>query len=376
MIDTHVPGDADQIADAAEWLDPTLKDRADGSSNATALLPHAVYAHWYGASSEEYRTLLADLTDAADEIVPMARDSAEKLRSYAGQIRRMKSDFAQHRDDARAAGLTVSGTQIQPPVDNIGYCPGDESDPQWDAYQDYLDLVDVYNEIATDVGSWWGELEAWVADNLVAFLGTMPTSTGASTLLDTLAGANQGLIELYLENRQRQIDADMADLRTQAGQLRTDAAEFARELKSGNPAVRAAAEAANPPDMRVRANVLDDVADALGRGARHLPFIGPVLDVVFFGADVAGGRSPSSAGVEVLAGIGGAALVGVAVAGAPVTLTVGAVVVGGALIGMGAAWAYENWVPQDVRESIDAGLENAWDATTDFAEDAWDAVFG
>jgi hypothetical protein len=36
--------------------------------------------------------------------------------------------------------------------------------------------------------------------------------------------------------------------------------------------------------------------------------------------------------------------------------------------------AYENGVPQDVRESIDAGLENAWDATTDFAEDAWDNV--
>jgi hypothetical protein len=49
--------------------------------------------------------------------------------------------------------------------------------------------------------------------------------------------------------------------------------------------------------------------------------------------------------------------------------------------------AYENGVPQDVRELIEAGLEHAWDATTDFAEDAgdkvsdgfsgtWNAVFG
>ena len=35
-------------------------------------------------------------------------------------------------------------------------------------------------------------------------------------------------------------------------------------------------------------------------------------------------------------------------------------------------WAYESWVPQDVREAIDAGMEQAWDATTDFAEDAWE----
>lgn len=26
----------------------------------------------------------------------------------------------------------------------------------------------------------------------------------------------------------------------------------------------------------------------------------------------------------------------------------------------------------DVREAIDAGMRDAWDATTDFAEDAWD----
>jgi hypothetical protein len=91
------------------------------------------------------------------------------------------------------------------------------------------------------------------------------------------------------------------------------------------------------------------------------------------------GDDPSSTAVNIAGGIVGgvaAAAVGALAAAGIVTLPVWgtALVVTGAAVavGAGAVWAYESWVPQDVREAIDAGMEQAWDATTDFAEDAWE----
>ena len=88
------------------------------------------------------------------------------------------------------------------------------------------------------------------------------------------------------------------------------------------------------------------------------------------------GDDPSATGIQILAGAGAAAGVGaLATAGvitAPVWGT--ALLATGAAfaVGAGAVWAYESWVPQDVREAIDAGLANGWDATADFADDAWE----
>ena len=84
MIDTTTKGDPAQVRAAAEWLDPALKDAADTVSNGAALIPVAVRSHWFGESADAYVSRLSDLGDAADEIVPLARDAAVKLRSYAG----------------------------------------------------------------------------------------------------------------------------------------------------------------------------------------------------------------------------------------------------------------------------------------------------
>jgi hypothetical protein len=59
---------------------------------------------------------------------------------------------------------------IQRPVSLVPVCPASRDDPYWDEWQGFLDQVDIYNDIAKDVGEWWGELEVWIADNLDAFL--------------------------------------------------------------------------------------------------------------------------------------------------------------------------------------------------------------
>lgn len=148
----------------------------------------------------------------------------------------------------------------------------------------------------------------------------------------------------------------------------------------GNPAVKAAAEAANPGGMRWAADKAEDLARRLSRAGKALPVVGWGIDIWNLGSDMSTGDDPSSTAVEIGGGVVGgiAATAGVAALAAAGVITLPvwgtAVVVGGAAVavGAGAVWAYESWVPQDVRESIDAGMENAWDATTDFAEDAWE----
>ena len=114
---------------AAEWLDPALKDAADTVSNGAALIPVAVRWHWFGESADAYVSSLSDLGDAADEIVPLASDAAEKLRSYAGQLERMRDAFAGHREKASGAGIAVQGMVIQRPVSLVPVCPASRDDP-------------------------------------------------------------------------------------------------------------------------------------------------------------------------------------------------------------------------------------------------------
>ncbi len=37
-------------------------------------------------------------------------------------------------------------------------------------------------------------------------------------------------------------------------------------------------------------------------------------------------------------------------------------------------WAWENWVPADVRQKIDDGIKDVWNATTKTVSDGWNSV--
>ena len=233
-VDTTTYGDPAQVRAAAEWLDPGLKNAADGLSLGTTLISTGVRSHWAGESADEYVSILLRVGDAADEVLPQARDAAEKFRSYARQLERMRETFARHRQKARSEGLPVTGQVIGRPVTLVPVCPTSRDDPYCDEWQVYQGQVELYN----------------------------PSSSAVNIVGGVLGGV------------------------------------------AATAAVGALAAA----------------------GIVTLPVWGTAV---------------------VVAGVGVA-------------------------VGAGAVWAYENWVPQDVRESIDAGMEQAWDATADFAEDAWE----
>lgn len=380
-IQTDVPGSPTDIRSAAETLDPTVKDAAEGAGFECHRMSVGTSGHWFGTSGQAYRETMVPLGDACGEASDLAADAAEKLRSYAGQLERMDSDFAQHRDDARAAGLPVVGTVIHPPVDTLGYCPA-ENAPQadldaWDAYQD---KVAVYNEIAEDVGAQWGDLLTWISQHLEAFLGEIPAAPMAQQVLDGLGEANEIIITTYLDLTEHSWKGLVNDLTTEAAARTQDVTDFMQELLDGNNVTRDTVQ-----ETLRRLNAIsetDDLLRGVRRGLKGLPVVGWVLEGLGIWSDLESGRSPSSVGVEVIASaVGGAAvvagtgaLIAAGVITAPAWVPVAAGVAGAVAIGAGAVWAYEELVPQDIRESIDAGITDAWDATTDFAEDAWDAA--
>lgn len=379
-IETRVDGEPEQVRTAAEWLDPRLKNAADEAADDTYRARGSTYGHWFGDSGPAYRSVATDLAQAADEARGRARDAAEKLRAYAGQLERMKEDFASMRGEASAAGLRVVGTVIHAPVNSLGFCPGPGADQaDIDAYDAYADKVDVYNEFATEVDERWTLLEDWIAGNLDGFA-TGLVDSKAKSLWEWFSTVNATAVSLHLNATEAGWKRHISDLREAAKETRARAAEVRSAARSGNPARRASVAGENPRDLRRTARHLDDAAEAVRRGGRFVPFLGPVLDVVMAGSDIAGGDSPSSRLVELGAGVAGGLLVagGIALAGvsAPVWGTALAVTAGAVAVGAGGRWLYENVVPQDVRESIDAGLGRAWDATTDFAEDAWGGVSG
>jgi hypothetical protein len=392
VIDLDVPGSPSSVRAAAEWLSPTLRDSVAAWAD-TAADVRASSQHWQGASGDAYRDTASRAVAAGDDQSGPLSDAAEKMRAYAGQLERMQEDFAEHLAAASAGGLQVAGSVVQPPLDAVS--PGREPEPDasasvtasWQAaearYRTQVARIELYDEISAQVGTAWGNLQAWIDANLVAFRdGTLGDSL-VTQILDKARDANKALVDWAIETRDLQWGEALVSLRASSAETRAAAETFRDGLRSGNPAVRAAAEAADPAALRRTANGLEAAAEALERTPfRHVPLIGTVAGLGLAGASIAAGDSPSSVIIEeagsVVGGVvGGAAVVGVAAlagATAPVWVVGAGVVAGGLAIGYGASWAYENWVPQDVRESIDAGLENAWDATTDFAEDAWDNV--
>lgn len=363
-ISLEIPGDPDAIRSAAEWLDPTLKN-AIGTADIelVAAISDAQYL-WTGQSGYAFNSAAQAVRRSNDQVPGYAADVAEVMRAYAGRLERGAEDFAEHATHAQDEGLTVAANAISPPTTWLAFCPdpnGPDS-PELREWNKYTRRVEVYQEIAEEVGTWWGELDAWIAEHLGPLVGRVNELKEGATALEGLTKGNEEVVGLAFEYADARVSRNLADFRDHVSGLQTEADEFQRALRSGNPAVRAAAEAADPHAMRAGISALNETIAGVSRTARIIPIAGGVIDVVSAGAEIASGESPSSVGIGLAGGIaGGAAVTGGLVAAGVAVPPVGValLVAGGAwAVGEGAQWAYEAWVPLDTREAIDDGLRD------------------
>jgi hypothetical protein len=166
-IDFGIKGDPARIRDLASWLDPRLAGETDSAQREFALIGGESALAWMGYSGAAYRKVNDTLSADSAGVPGYARDAAEVFRAYAGQLERMRDDFAELTEQAIAHGLGVYGFTIFPPTTTLTRCPGDDGDPneirEWDSF---AARVSHYREISAEIGMRWGKLEAWIAAHM------------------------------------------------------------------------------------------------------------------------------------------------------------------------------------------------------------------
>ena len=288
-------------------------------------------------------------------------ESGEVLRAYANRLQRGQEYFDELLLQAAARGLRVSGTLVAPPLTSLSECPHTDS-PREDIeeYQEYVAKVTVYNELATLVGTWWGELEAWLFEHMVPLLNGIEGFENLPSVLRDLALGNEDVVDFALTHESVRTRNDLLVYRTTASRMQSAADRFSAGLKSGNPAVKAAAIKADPRSIRGGLRELTDDLAKVTKVSKVIPVAGGILTIVTAGVEIAEGGSPSSVGVGVLAGVGGGAgggslvatLAAIAGAAAPPVLVAVGVTVGSIAAGQLGRWMYEAWIPLDVRETV------------------------
>lgn len=353
-VDLDIPGDAAAVHGLADWMD----DLKNGVTNVDLELAYvAGDSHLYltGEAGTAFFDATRTVRGHIEPVSPYLGDAADVFHAYANRLERGVRDFNSYLEQCREYGLTVYGKKVMRPTSSATACYEPGVDEDWDLY---MSQMRTYEDLSERVGTWWGELETWIAENLTPLVAEVDKFQPLGAAFNGLSQENSDIAGHILDARGELLDRDLASWREHAETTQEKASEFKRQLKSGNPAVRAAAEAANPREMRQAMDGLLDDINKVSKVGKLIPVAGTVIEIVSAASDIASGESGSSVLVEVFAGAGGGAAVGagVAAAGGPVGWVIAGVVAGGIVIGAGARWGWEAIVPIDVRESIDGWL--------------------
>lgn len=383
FIDLEIPGNPAALYDLANWLDANPSKITNELHKSLGKLKNDSGSYWLGDSGEAFRDSVKVVEDAMDPVDIYSKDAGEVFRAFAGRIVRGREKFADYAANARDKGLIVSDNKITvPPPPPVYASPAGSPPPSpwlvdgtcvkaWEP-GGWQKAYEFFQKTAKDVGNWWGELDNWIDDHIVPLI-------NRATEFDRLAQVNSALLLGNSLARGTLLNAQgykwkeqLSRTEIDAAKAKDDAETHRKRLRSGNPAISAAADAQTKPELLAARKVLDTEVRNLKLGTRALPVVGFAIDVTLAGVDVVNGGSISSNAVEVgMATAGGfatgagaaAGAAAIGVTGAWVPLAVGAAAIAGAVaIGKGSVWVYESSTTLDWREALDAG--------------DWDYVFG
>lgn len=360
-LSLKIQGNASDIRAVAHWLDPKLAGAGLDADLELAYLSSDINFMWTGEAGYAFHTAINSARRATSKVYSFATDLAEVMRAFAGRLERGQEKFDKILSDAPKKGLKTYGHLVLAPTTDLKYCPGPDSpQAEIDKYDDYLDRVKHYNTFSEEVGTWEGELETWIFQHFGELAGRIEEMVEAAQVLNALRTHNELLIASILEGAQARKERDLSDWREEADRRNTQYETYKANSRSGNPARKAAAEAAVPHELRAARRAAGDMVEDLARATRIIPGIGVVVDLGMGAWDISQGGSPSSVGVGIAGGIAGGAVAGALVTG-PVGWVAGAAVVLGWAGSEGATWIWEETVPLDTREGIDAWFHGAID---------------
>ncbi|WP_159499999.1 hypothetical protein [Microbacterium sp. 18062] len=360
-IEVRMPGSPAGVRAVADWLDSVKSRMSDVDVELAYIWGDSSY-YWTGEAGQAWRDTVGKVRNRAKSAPGFITDAVEVFRAYANRLERAQEDYATLLFQAGEVGLSVIGSTVFPPTTSLSYCPAPGA-PEEDLaeYESYLDKIASYNDLGTQVGTIMGELDAWIGENIVPLVARVEELQQLSGTVDALVGnGNDTVAGAVLDGYESFLDQRLGDWRKEHDTLQDAAETFRNQLRSGNPAVRAAAEAADPRAMRQGVEALAEQIGRVSKFAKVIPVAGAVIDIVSIASDVAAGGSLTSGLAELGGGIAGGAAGGAAAGGIaaalgsnPVGWVVGGVIVGGVAVGAGSRWLWEAAVPLDARESID-----------------------
>ncbi|MGW9020156.1 hypothetical protein ACWGOE_01575 [Leucobacter chromiiresistens] len=374
-IDLTIPGQPSGIYDLADWLDANVVTSTEEIEASLRKTDGDSHEFWQGRTGDRFRANAETIAEGVKPIGEFAGEAAAVFHAYVRRLERGREEFAGYRDEAVASALIVAGDTIALPMPPKTYitAPGHATpiergpggvclDPM--SGEEYEAACRLFDEIGESVGTWWGELENWINEQIVPLMARATDFAPLTDYMDELQAATEFARSVPLALSAGAWEEQLRALESEAKSAQASADEFADRLRSGDPSVSGPLQRTSKAEVRAVADVLADRVGQLKVGTKIIiPGSGLVIDIVSASADVANGGSVSSAGVGLAAGIGGGYLGagGVAVVAAAfgttfpptgVAIAVAAIASG---IGRGATYLYEKHVPLDVREAIDAG---------------------
>ena len=310
-IDLNIPGDPPAIRALGDWMSRMSSSLAEVDLEL-AYIASQSENYLRGEAGSAFQRTATSVRNRSSPAMTYLSDTATVTHAYANRLDRGREDFDSYLRQATERGLTVHGKVVLEPTTDLPACPAPDAEPEstaaWDAF---LSRVATYNDLATRVGTWWGELEAWRAENFAPLIARLEGLSPLDGLVDELASsdANKAVVEAALQTADARTEHDLAEWRTLAQQMQDDADTFTDQLRSGNPATQAAAEAANPRAIREGAEELLEHVEQVSRVGKILPLVGPAIEVVTIGAAIAAGES----GASQIAGAAGVAAGGKAI---------------------------------------------------------------
>jgi hypothetical protein len=353
-IEVRMPGSPKSVRAVADWLD-SVAERTSKLHGKLGMAASEGRSYWLGESGRAWACTTLAVRERADSLPDFLSDAVEVFRDYADGLEDIQEDFAALLFQARAVGLPVVGGTVSPPTSTLDYCPGPGS-PEEDikAYDDYVSKVESYQDLCKQVGARIGDLDEWIGENILPLVARVYRLEGLTGTASTLAqSGNQELAKGAYDWYDRFLEGNLAEWRERHDAFQDAADTFRKQLRSGNPALSAAADEADPRGMRRSIAELGEQIGDMSKLSRALSLGGTTLDLISFGKGLADGESPSSLLAELgggaLGSAGGAALF----AGGPVGWVAGGAVIGGMAAGPTARWLWEAHVPRDVRKDID-----------------------
>lgn len=368
-IDLTIQGDSGELHALADWIETKvsvnaeeiidrLKKSADGSED-----------FWQGRSGEGFRETARAVATSVDPVKVYASDFSAVLRAYENRLRRGREAFDDYRERALETALLVSDNIITMPLKPPTFAtPADAPLPgpragdgtcNPTAGEDYAEALELYKEIATGVGEWWGKLDNWVEEHFTPLMARVTEFDTLAQALEILKQGNDIARSVYLGLAGVPWEERLKAMQEAAKQAQIYSDEYYNKLKSGDPSVKAAAKKVTKQEVQAAADMLAEKVGKLEVGTKIvIPGVGLVVDIVVASVEVANGGSVSSEAVGIAAGLTASAI-GVGIVGAATggvgLIPAAAIAIVASAAGEGAKWIWEENIPLDVREAIDAG---------------------